>query len=87
MALLSGLQTSLSGMKVAQSQLELIGRNVANVDTEGYTRKTMAQKNVVLAGQNAGVALGNITRTVDEGVLRSFLASQQNRNLARYSGR
>lgn len=75
MALLSGLQTSLSGMKVAQSQLELIGRNVANVDTEGYTRKTMAQKNVVLAGQNAGVALGNITRTVDEGLLRSFLAA------------
>lgn len=53
MALLSGLQTSLTGMKVAQQQLDIIGRNVANVDTEGYTRKTAAQKNVVLAGQNA----------------------------------
>ena len=49
MALLSGLQTSLTGMKVAQQQLDIIGRNVANVDTEGYTRKTAAQKNVVLA--------------------------------------
>ena len=75
MALLSGLQTSLTGMKVAQQQLDIIGRNVANVDTEGYTRKTAAQKNVVLAGQNAGVALGNITRTVNEGLLRSFLAA------------
>ena len=32
MALLSGLQTSLTGMKVAQQQLDIIGRNVANVD-------------------------------------------------------
>ena len=50
MALLSGLQTSLTGMKVAQQQLDIIGRNVANVDTEGYTRKIAQQKNVILAG-------------------------------------
>lgn len=43
MALLSGLQTTLSGMKVAQNQLDIISRNIANVDTEGYTRKTAQQ--------------------------------------------
>lgn len=75
MALLSGLQTSMSGMKVAQQQLDIIGRNVANVDTAGYTRKVVAQKNVVLAGQNAGVTLSNVTRNVDEGLLKSFLAA------------
>ena len=47
MALLSGLQTTLSGMKVAQNQLDIISRNIANVDTEGYTRKTAQQNNVV----------------------------------------
>ena len=75
MALLSGLQTTLSGMKVAQNQLDIISRNIANVDTEGYTRKTAQQNNVVLAGYNAGVKLGDVKRTVNQGLLRSFLSS------------
>ena len=75
MALLSGIQTALSGMKVAQNQLEIIGRNVANVDTEGYTRKTAQQNNLVLGGYNAGVKLGDVKRTVNQGLLRSFLSS------------
>lgn len=75
MALLSGLQNSLSGMKVAQSQLGIIGNNIANVDTPGYTRKTAQQSTLVLAGSTSGVSLGDIQRSVDEGLLRSFLGS------------
>ena len=45
MGFIAGLQTSLSGMKVAQSQLEVISRNIANADTAGYTAKTGNQKN------------------------------------------
>lgn len=48
MVMLSGLQTSLSGMKFAQNQMDIVGRNLANIDTVGYTRKTAAQKNLVL---------------------------------------
>lgn len=77
MSLLAGFQTSLTGMKVAQQQLDIIGRNVANVDTVGYTRKTAQQKNVILAGQSAGVAIGDVTRTVNEGLLKSFLGANQ----------
>ena len=62
-------------MKVAQSQLDIIGRNIANVDTEGYTRKQAQQSSVVLAGSGMGVTLGDITRSVNEGLLRSFLSS------------
>lgn len=75
MVMLSGLQTSLSGMKVAQNQMDIVGRNLANIDTVGYTRKTAAQKNLVLGGYSAGVQLGDITRTVNEGLLKSYLAS------------
>lgn len=75
MALISGLQTSMSGMKTAQAQLDLIGRNVANVDTPGYTRKLASQRSIVLAGNTAGVKLGDIYRNVDQGLLKSFLAS------------
>lgn len=72
---ISGFGTSLSGMKTAQAQLDLIGRNVANVDTPGYTRKTAQQINQVLAGSSVGVQLGKVTRQVDEGLLKSYLAA------------
>lgn len=75
MVMLSGLQTALSGMKVAQNQMDIVGRNLANIDTVGYTRKTALQSNVVLGGYSAGVKLGDITRTVNEGLLKSYLAS------------
>lgn len=75
MALLTGLQSTMSGMKAAQAQLGIIGNNVANADTPGYTRKTVQQSTLVLAGQTAGVALGDITRSVNEGLLKSFLSS------------
>ena len=69
MGFIAGLQTSLSGMKVAQSQLEVISRNIANADTAGYTAKTGNQKNLVLAGSSVGVTFTGTTRTVDEGLL------------------
>lgn len=75
MALLSSISSSLSGMKVAQAQLELVSNNIANVDTKGYTRKTAAQSANVVAGNTMGVKLGNTQRTVDEGLLKSFLTS------------
>lgn len=75
MALVPSLTTSLSGMKTAQGQLDIISRNIANVDTEGYTRKTAGQNNLVLSGYPNGVSLGNITRDVNTGLLKSFLAA------------
>ncbi len=75
MALLNSITTSLSGMKVAQSQLEIVSNNITNVDTPGYTRKTASQSARVVAGMTMGVTMGNIQRTVDEGLLKSFLSS------------
>ena len=75
MALIGSLSTSLSGMKAAQAQLDIIGRNVANVDTVGYTRKTAQQSNIVKAGYSLGVKLEDTTRQVDEGLLKSYLSS------------
>ena len=80
MVMLAGLQTSLSGMKAAQNQLNIVSSNIANVDTVGYTRKTAAQNNVVLGGSSVGVQLGDITRTVNEGLLKSYLSSNSTTN-------
>ncbi len=83
MSLLAGLQTSISGMKVAQSQLGLVSQNIANVDTPNYTRKVAQQNNLVLAGYSCGVELGEIGRKVDEGLLKSYLAANsQQKNLS-----
>lgn len=75
MSLSAGLGVSLSGMKAAQAQLDVISRNIANVDTPGYTRKIANQKNLVLAGVSAGVTISNTTRNFDEGLLKSYLAA------------
>lgn len=75
MALVSGLNSALSGMQVAQSQISLVSSNLANVDTEGYTRKTAQQQSQVLGGYGVGVRLGNAERVVDQSLLRSYLSS------------
>ena len=75
MSLISGLSTSLTGMKAAQSQLDLVSRNIANVDTVGYTRKTAAQSNVISNGTPLGVSVSQSQRLVDEGLLKSYLAT------------
>ena len=75
MSMLAGFNTALTGMKTAQSQLGIISNNIANVDTVGYTRKTAQQNSVVLAGTMAGVSMGQTQRTVNEGLLKSYLSS------------
>lgn len=75
MPLIPSLSNSLAGMKTAQGQLDIISRNITNVDTVGYTRKSAQQSNSVLAGYNQGVKLNDVTRQVNEGLLRSYLSS------------
>ena len=75
MALVNGLTSALSGMHAAQSQISLISNNLANVDTEGYTRKTAQQISNVVAGSGAGVKLANAERQVSQSLLRSYLTA------------
>ncbi len=72
---ISSLQNALTGMQVAQSQLNIVGSNIANMDTEGYTRKSAQAQSVVMAGNPAGVALGATVRNVSESLLKSYLLS------------
>ena len=84
MALITGLTSALSGMHAAQTQISLVSNNLANVDTEGYTRKTIQQLSNVVAGSGAGVKLANADRQVNQSLLRSFLtASSLDGNLDR----
>lgn len=75
MALITGLTSALSGMHAAQTQISLVSNNLANVDTEGYTRKTAQQLSNVVAGSGVGVKLANTDRKVSQSLLRSYLSA------------
>ncbi len=62
---ISGLDAALSGLRVAQKQLDVISNNVSNVSTPGYSRKIMPQETSVIMGQSAGVRSSAVIRSVD----------------------
>ncbi len=62
---ISSLTTALSGLKINQQQIDIISNNVANIGTEGYTRKILPQSSRVVEGRSIGVQPGTVTRSVD----------------------
>lgn len=66
------LRTAQSGLLTNQQALNAIANNVANVNTPGYSRKIVNLEQRVLAGSGSGVQLAEITRVVDEGLLKSL---------------
>jgi len=72
MSLNIALTSAISGLQTAQAGLDVISNNIANVQTEGYTRKQFQPQSIVLAGMGAGVALGDIVNKVDQNLLRDL---------------
>ena len=66
MSLNAVLANALSGLSVAQNALAVTANNVANVNTEGYSRQVAQQEAVVLDGRGAGARALPTTRAVDE---------------------
>jgi flagellar hook-associated protein 1 FlgK len=62
---LGGLDAALSGLRVAQQQLNTIANNVSNVSTDGYTRKILPQQTVAIDGQVIGARSNSVIRKVD----------------------
>ncbi|MEO1199638.1 MAG: flagellar hook-associated protein FlgK [Pseudomonadota bacterium] len=70
---LSGmLGSALSGLDVIGANLDLVGRNVANADTPGYTAKTRGQATLVANDRTSGVRLLDISREIDVLVQRQL---------------
>ena len=65
MSLSAVLSNAMSGLAVAQNALSVTSSNVANVNTEGYTRKLAQQAAVVIDGRGAGAQALDTTRAVD----------------------
>ncbi|MFQ6017274.1 MAG: flagellar hook-associated protein FlgK, partial [Kiloniellaceae bacterium] len=74
MSLLGSLLSAVSGLQAAQAQLQITANNIANVNTAGYTRKTVTPETAVIDGAVIGVRLSDVQRTVDEHLLRQLRA-------------
>ncbi|WP_413207058.1 flagellar hook-associated protein FlgK [Rhodospirillum sp. A1_3_36] len=80
MSLNLALSAGISGLQTSQKGLDLVGHNLANVNTVGYTRKIFNPESRVLNGAGVGVQTGGIIRRVDTG-----LNSQLRMELGRYT--
>ncbi|MBF0268503.1 MAG: flagellar hook-associated protein FlgK [Alphaproteobacteria bacterium] len=78
MSLTLGLTTAISGLQVSQRSLDLISHNIANVNTEGYSRKSVFAESRVLAGRGAGVQIASIQRTVDDNLRKDLRTESGN---------
>lgn len=75
MSLNVALINAISGLRLNQAALDVTAQNVANVNTEGYSRKIVQQQALVLGGLGSGVQITAITRNVDEFVLKDMRAA------------
>ncbi|MGD9512202.1 MAG: flagellar basal body protein, partial [Geminicoccaceae bacterium] len=66
MSLNAVLSNALSGLTVAQNALAVTSNNVANVNTEGYSRQIAQQEAVILDGRGAGARPLPTMRAADE---------------------
>jgi flagellar hook-associated protein FlgK len=72
MAIDIALSSALSGLLTSQTALNVISNNLANLNNPNYSRKVLNEQNRVVNGTGAGVEVGSITRTVDEGLNNSL---------------
>lgn len=75
MSLELAINNALSGLNVNQRALSVVSQNIANANTEGYSRKTVEQSAVNIAGLDqagAGVRVDDIVRKIDTYLLRTI---------------
>lgn len=65
------LQNAISGLNAAQKNLSVTSNNIANANTDGYTRKIVDQSALYIDSQPSGVLIEGISRKVDDYLLRA----------------
>jgi flagellar hook-associated protein 1 FlgK len=65
MGLTNALNAANAGRHVTQSGLAVVANNIANVNTDGYSRRIHTQENIVAHGESIGVRDTEAVRIVD----------------------
>lgn len=71
MSLTLSLNNALSGLKANQQSLAVLSHNIANANTEGYSRQLVDQSAVYIAGVGSGVKVDDVIRKVDKYLQRA----------------
>ena len=66
------LRTAQSGLLVNQQALDIVANNIANVNSPGYSRKTISTSPQIVEAAGAGVKLAEIQRQIDQNLLKSL---------------
>lgn len=72
MSLSLALNNSLSGLNINRQSLAVLSQNIANANTQGYSRKIVEQEALYLDGHGSGVNIKDITRKVDTYLISSI---------------
>ena len=75
MSLNIALLNAISALQINTRALDITAQNVSNVNTEGYSRKTVSQQSVSVGGQGAGVEIAGITRSTNKFLLAELRTS------------
>jgi flagellar hook-associated protein 1 FlgK len=91
MGISTALSSALTGLRATQTGLAVTAGNIANADTDGYTRKIAALSTIVAAGKTVGVRVAQVQRALDltlQAQFRSMAATATYADLAAtYAGR
>ena len=52
--------TARLGMYASQRALEIVGNNIANINTEGYTRQALEQRSMYIGGADRYTSISNL---------------------------
>ena len=66
------LHSALSGLQVNQTALGTTSNNIANANTEGYSRKIVNLQTLIVDGEGGGVEVASVTRKVSEFLVRDL---------------
>ncbi len=70
--LTGALRTAQSGLMTNQVALNAVSNNISNVNSPSYSRKIVNTQQKVVNGAGVGVEIADLTRNVDEGLLKSM---------------
>ncbi len=74
MSLGIALNNAVSSLRLNQQALSVLSNNLANVNTDGYSRKVIEQTAVYVEGVGNGVKIDDVVRKVDTYLQRSVMS-------------
>lgn len=72
MTLQLALSSALSGLDANQRSLAVTSNNIANANTEGYSRQTVEQSARITGSFSTGVEVEGVSRKIDEYLIRAI---------------